>query len=222
MLEQLPLPAVIAGCQQQTECFRRDGVSDPRFCHELWRRAIDLHDADAWKALVEQYSGLIRDRLQQAGLDGETIEEALQQTFVSLWLKSRAGEFSAQGRTLAEVLQYLSNRMRYSMITVRRQQHALALSEGGAVDAIAAEDRIDAIDATLDAQALFADIRVSVQPVEWRVLQLRYMEDLPPREIAIVLALPVEEIYVILADVKRRLRARPDLQQLRRRSEDTT
>jgi RNA polymerase sigma factor (sigma-70 family) len=216
MLEQLPLPAVIAGCQQQTECFRRSGVSDPRFCRELWRRAIDLQEPDAWQALVEQYSALVRDRLQQAGLDDETVEEALQQTFVNLWLKSREGVFSTEGRTLAEVLQYLLNSMRYSVIAVRRQQRDLSLQASAGTDALA-EDHTPEVDARLDAQKLLTHIRAELKVHEWCVLQLRYREEMPPREIATVLGLTVDQVYLILADVKRSLRARSDLQVLRDR-----
>jgi RNA polymerase sigma factor (sigma-70 family) len=216
MLEKLPLPAVIAGCQQQTECFRRNGVSDPRFCHELWRRAIDLHEPDAWQALVEQYSALVRDRLQQAGLDDEMREEALQQTFVNLWLKSRAGVFSTEGRTLAEVLQYLLNSMRYTLLAVRRQQRDLSLQASAGTDALA-EDHTPEVDARLDTQKLLTHIRAELKIHEWCVLQLRYVEDLPPREIATVLEMTVDQVYLILADVKRRLRTRSDLQMLRDR-----
>jgi RNA polymerase sigma factor (sigma-70 family) len=116
------------------------------------------------------------------------------------------------------VLQYLLNSLRYTVVALRRQQRALSLSEDSVVDTVAAEDTITAVEAALDARAILARICAGMRPAERRVLQLRYAEDLPPREIATVLALPVEQVYLILADVKRRLRTRSDLQILRDRS----
>jgi RNA polymerase sigma factor (sigma-70 family) len=212
MLEKLPLPEVIAGCRKQTECFRRNGVGESHFCLELWRRAIDLHESEAWQALVEQYSGLVRYRLRQTGLDEETVEEAVQQTFVNLWLKSREGMVSAIGRTLPEVLQYLLNTMRFAVIAVRRQQRDLPLREGTAAYQLASQDGTADTDTLLDARVLLARIHAELYPHEWRVLQLRYLAELPPREIATVLSMPVDQVYLVLASVKRRLRARADIQ----------
>jgi RNA polymerase sigma factor (sigma-70 family) len=214
MLEQLPLPAVLAACREQTERYRCGAANDARFCLELWRRALDLHDPDAWYALVDQYSALIGERLRAGGFDNTLIEETIQQTFINLWLKSRAGAFSAEGRTLPEVLQYLLNCMRYTAVAVRRQQRDLPLQASADSDAVA-RDRTSEVDARLDAQKLLAHIRAELKLHEWCVLQLRYLEDMPPREIATVLGMTVDQIYLILADIKRRLRARSDLRRLR-------
>jgi RNA polymerase sigma factor (sigma-70 family) len=216
MFRQLPLSEIIAGCRQHTERFQRGEASDSRFCLELWRRALDLRDTEAWCGVIDQYSPSVRRRVQyRTILDEATVAEVVQQTFVTVWLKSHTGAFSIQGRSLAEVLQYLLNSARYALIAVRRQHHDSVPLEDVTDPGVLSADSMADLDVRIDNATLLAHIRREVTANEWKVLQLRYAENLPPREIAALVGISVDQVYGMLADVKRRLRGKSTIRQWR-------
>jgi len=62
------------------------------------------------------------------------------------------------------------------------------------------------IERTIDARALLMRVRGQVTQHEWHIFWLRFGRELPPREIATLLGISVDEIHMILASAKRRLR----------------
>ena len=202
----LPLPLLLPACREHLARFRRGADSDPRFCLELFRRAIDVQDSEAWRGLVELYRPLLLARLQQRGIALEMAEEAMQEAFVTLWLKSTTSAFSTCDHTLPQVLHYLWSGVRFALIKLRRQQHDLPLAPE--FTSIGNEIVVERV---LDAQALLVHIRKLVTIQDWEVLWLRFGQELSPREIAVRLGMPVEHVYLTLASAKRRLRSDPQL-----------
>jgi RNA polymerase sigma factor (sigma-70 family) len=211
-VDAIPLPQLLSACREHLARFRHGAESDPQFCLELFRRALDAHDPDAWHGLVELYQPLLSARLRQRGVAPEMAEEAVQEAFVALWLKSNSGAVSTSGQTLAQVLNYLWGSIRFALIKLRRQQHDVPLAPDCPLELefTSTGDETTVVRA-LDAQALLARIRKLVTAHEWQALWLRFGRELPPREIAVQLAIPVEEVYFTLASAKRRLRSDPQL-----------
>jgi len=210
--DMLPLPLLMLACREHLARFRRGADNDPRFCLELFRRALDAQDHDAWRGLVDLYRPLLLARLQQRGVAPDLAEEAVQEAFVTLWLKSTTGAFSTCDHTLAQVLHYLWSGVRFALIKMRRQQYDVSLAPDSPLESeFASTGNETVVEQTLDARALLARIRKLVMAQEWEVLWLRFGQELPSREIAGRLSVPVEEVYLMLASAKRRLRSDPQL-----------
>jgi len=211
-LDTLPLPQLLSACREHLGRFRRGAESDPEFCLELFRRALDARDPDAWHGLVDLYQPLLFARLRQRGIAPDLAEEAVQEAFVALWLKSEGGAVSTCGQTLAQVLNYLWGSVRFALIKLRRQQQDVPLAPdcplGSEFTSTGDETTIER---ALDAQALLTRIRTLVTAPEWQVLWLRFGQELPPREIAMQVGIAVEEVYITLASAKRRIRNDPQL-----------
>jgi hypothetical protein len=109
----------------QPNC-ERGAENDPRFCLELFRRALDGRDSEAWRGLVELYQPMLLARLQQRGVAPDLAEEALQEALVALWQRSECGRFSTGQYTLAQVLNYLWGSVRFALIKLRRQQREIS------------------------------------------------------------------------------------------------
>ena len=86
--EQLSLDDLERGCAEQTALFFRREASDPRFCFELFRRAIGQRDGRAWQAVYAQYQALVRGWVQQHTAFAASGEEAgyfVNRAFERMW-----------------------------------------------------------------------------------------------------------------------------------------
>ena len=61
----LDLGEVIRRCAQETDRFFRRERVDPRYCFELFRRALVLQDQGAWDAIYTQYAPLVLNWVEQ-------------------------------------------------------------------------------------------------------------------------------------------------------------
>src|SRR5215212_2300855 len=197
VLDAIPLTQLLLSCDEQIDRFRRRAESDPRFCLELFRRAIDTLGHEAWRGLIELYRPLLIARLKRDGIDPEIAEEAVQEACFMLWLKSDAGMFSTRERTLAEVLSYLWGSVRFARIKLQRQQRDLPLLvDNEAQVPLPPIESSATIERMIDARALLIRVRVRVTQHEWQIFWLRFARELPPREIATRLGVSVEEIHL--------------------------
>ena len=210
-LDTLPLPHLLTACRDQLGRFRRGAESDARFGLELFRRAIDAQDPDAWHALIELYRPLLLARLLQQGIAPDLAEDAVQEAFVALWSKSDSGAVSTCEHTLAQVLNYLWGSVRFALIKLRRQQHDIPLAAEREPPPLLIATGSETVEQTFDARRALARIRTLVTAHEWWILWLRFGQELPPREIATRLGIPVADIHTTLASAKRRLRNDPQL-----------
>jgi DNA-directed RNA polymerase specialized sigma24 family protein len=171
----MPLPQLLLACREHLGRFRRGAENDPRYCLELFRRAVDARDGDAWHGLVDLYRPLLLSRLLQRGVAPDLAEEAVQEAFVALWLKSEGRAFSTYDHTLAQVLNYLWGSVRFALIRLRRQQREIALeTDGEAHPRLTSSGDETLIESTLDARALLRRVRKLVTAHEWQVLWLRF------------------------------------------------
>jgi RNA polymerase sigma factor (sigma-70 family) len=177
---------------------------DPRYCLELFRRAIAGRDAAAWSALYAQYQALVRHWLGRA----PDPDDLVQETFLRFHRAATADRFTAgEFPTLGSVLAFLRTTAVNLLINERRrlerERRGLGMrweprgddpngenpEPGGgpstaSFDALgkgAAPDYLAGV-----AQQELADHIHSLVPdeTEWLALRLSYEYDLPPREIA--------------------------------------
>jgi hypothetical protein len=108
--QDLPLGSLILQCREQTERYLRREENDPSSGYELWRRAIQLRNHEAWEAIYNIYRPFVRNWLQKQTtrlnlLDFE--EEALiNGVFFRILRFIKADSFD-KFPTLAAILKYL-------------------------------------------------------------------------------------------------------------------
>src|SRR5262245_32017556 len=78
-LDATPLPQLMHDGGKRLELFCRGESNDPRFCLELFRRALDAHDQEAWHGLVDLFQPLLLARLRRLEIVPELAEEAVQE-----------------------------------------------------------------------------------------------------------------------------------------------
>ena len=108
-LRRLPVAGLAQRCAQETERFFKRQTYDPRFCYELFRRALEDRNEQAWECLYAQYSPLVTGWVQQHSIFAATGEEAAyfaNRAFEKLWTSLPAERF---GRfpDLKSILRYL-------------------------------------------------------------------------------------------------------------------
>ena len=105
----LPLASIAHRCAQETERFFQHESHDPRFCFELFRRAILEHEPLAWELIHTQYQPLVTRWVQRHPafeVSGEEIQYFVNRTFEKLWVAltpEKFGRFS----DLQPLLRYL-------------------------------------------------------------------------------------------------------------------
>ncbi|MEM1211793.1 MAG: RNA polymerase sigma factor [Planctomycetota bacterium] len=98
-------------------------------------RAAAGGDAQAWRAVVEAYSGRVFGLLLQRCKDRELAEELTQDTFVKLVIQLRSdGGYEERGRFEPWLFRIAMNKLRDEMRRRGRQASSMDMSPGGARD----------------------------------------------------------------------------------------
>ncbi len=119
---KLDLPALIAGCASESASSHVTGkpVEEEGHCFELFRRAFDKQDPDAWEAVHRQYFRLL---LSWIGPQREEAEELVNCVFTKFWHSCTRKPFSHCCAHVGQVLQYLRKcALSVRLDQVRRQQ----------------------------------------------------------------------------------------------------
>ncbi len=191
-----PHVAILSVDDLAARCRRESAAAaerrDPRYCLELFRRAIVGLDGAAWTAIYAQYHALVRHWL--GGI--HNADDLVQETFLRLHRavpaeRFTAGEFPTLGSVLAFMHTTAVNLLINERRRIERERRALGPRLEPRRDAPDAEDSKPAGSFTPDylagvARQELADRVRSLVPdeTEWLVLRLSYEYELPPREIA--------------------------------------
>jgi DNA-directed RNA polymerase specialized sigma24 family protein len=211
VLHGLPLSRVAERCQRESALYARHLDHDPRFCFELFRRAIAEGDNRAWAAVYTQYthySPIARLWVEGHSLfraTGEDPEYFVNRAFERMW-SALDGEKLARFDSLAALLRYLKMCVN-SAITdyIRaRQREDLPLEE-------AYQHPAPPIDLNGLREAELWRVLAARLPEERERIALycRYVLGMKPNEIYAdypQLFGSVKEIYNILQLILRRLR----------------
>lgn len=108
-LTALTLAGIAHRCSQETERFFRRLEHDPRYCFELFRRAVTERSQAAYELLYRQYQALVFSWIERhpsmAGLDEET-QYFVNRTFEKMWRALTPAKFE-RFPDLKSLLSYL-------------------------------------------------------------------------------------------------------------------
>ncbi len=222
---QYPLERLRDLCTQETARFRKHADSDPRYCHELFRRAILEEDQVAWGMLYEHYQAQVTRWIRRHPSYDAVAEEAqffVNRAFENFWKAfSQNPQKFGQFPELKHLLRFLQV-CTHNLITdhlrarARRRVEALEvlpeptdMGAGADVEQLSLgrqqnEDCWRAIRAKLNSEE------------EYQVFYARFVLDMKPREM--MERLPdafgnVRAIYRILERVLERLRRDDELRE---------
>lgn len=211
VLRRLPLARVAERCQGESALYARRLDHDPRFCFELFRRAIAEGDSRAWSAVYTQYahySPVARAWVESHSLfraTGEDPEYFINRAFERMWSALDAEKF-ARFDNLAALLRYLKmcvNSAITDYVRARRRED-LPLEEAYQHPAPPVD-----LDGLREAE-LWRVLATRLPDERERVtLYCRYVLGMKPKEICAdypQLFESVKEVYNILQLILRRLR----------------
>ena len=108
-LAALSQAALVRRCMAESESYYRSRPYDPRYAHELLRRALVLRDEQAWEHVYLLYSPLVESWVRRSGAfagSGESSEFFVGAAFTKFWRAMTPDRF-ASFPTLAALLHYL-------------------------------------------------------------------------------------------------------------------
>jgi hypothetical protein len=220
-LQTLTLADIARRCAHETELYFQRKSYDPRYCFELWRRAIVDRDQLAWEHVYHQYCPLVAGWVKRNPAflsSGEEAQYFVNRAFERLWAALTPGKFS-RFQHPKFVLQYL--KMCVNSVILDEVRVAKRALVGSQADAASQEGR--ASSPTIEGQALalvdqeefWAEIEARLRDEkEWRVVYGSFVLALKPREILAQhkdTFRDIEEVYRIKANVLARLARDPKL-----------
>ncbi len=127
----LALAGVSRRCAQESDLFFKRQENDPRFCFELFRRAICERQAGAWELVYRQYSPLVSRWVQRHSLFNALDEEVdyfVSGAFQKMWVVLTPDKF-VQFPDLKSVLRYLQMCVHSVLVDHMRRQERASLLE---------------------------------------------------------------------------------------------
>jgi len=183
----LPVVDLAERCAEEMARYRRRQEYDPRFCYELFRRALVQRHEGAWGALYGQYHRLVHRWLGNVPGDSDDL---VNQAFERFWRALAPDRFD-DFATLGDLLEYLRRCAQSIAIDARRreerqrveQQALIQMHKAGAVhnrDLLAG--RI--LDAIAGEQLYAQVLKCLNDPQERLVFRASFEWDLKPGTIA--------------------------------------
>jgi RNA polymerase sigma factor (sigma-70 family) len=170
-------------CAQETARYLRHETTQDCYGLELFRRAISQRDDDAWAAIYERYSGLVRHWL---GSTVEETDEAVAATFVRFW-RAMDAEKVAHFSSLAALLQYLKRCAQATRLDSERAVRTRPREEplSNVVALLPLPDDVETVVAAqVEAESLWRTIHSCLEDRQERaIVYLSYVAGLSPREI---------------------------------------
>lgn len=185
----LPLMSVGRRCAQESDLFFKRQDNDPRFCFELFRRALGERQAEAWELIYRQYTPLVSRWVQRHSLFSALDEEVdyfVNGAFQKMWTVLIPEKF-AQFPDLKAVLRYLQMCVHSVLVDHMRRQERARLFE-------------DEVEDTTPRRAPLPEEEVLdrvAQSELWQQLLLRLKDDKERQVVygTFVLALKPRDIY---------------------------
>jgi DNA-directed RNA polymerase specialized sigma24 family protein len=189
-------------------------------CYDLFRRAIEQRDADAWADIGRQYRGLLAAWAAQSSarnMIAELPEDIADQAFARAWAALSSAQFSAFPH-IASLLAYLRTCVRATVIDHAReqasQQRAAQSIESSGVSAAPEQAVLEELDRT-ELWQLIMDMTNSLQ--EQIIVRECLVYALPPRTIQARhpdIFADVMHVYRVKRNLINRFQRNRDLQQL--------
>lgn len=220
--EQLPLSTVGRRCSQETANFRSRAPFDPRYCLELFRRAVLHRDQQAWELIYAQYRAQVMSWIRRHPLIGMLDEEApyyANRAFERLWSVMTPEKWQSFS-DLKGILRYLQLCVHSVIVDAARSKEQARIAE-----TLEVEEELEPADdrPPVEEQVLSRARRQELwqwlcdqlrDEREYRLVYAKFVLGLKPPEL--VAQYPeafsdVREVYRLTESVMNRLRNSPEL-----------
>ncbi len=154
-LDALNVVGLSTACQEQSNLYFARQSFDPKYCYELFRRAIVSQSDEAWTAVYQQYTPLVKswihkNSLWQSQQAAHDIDEVVNRVFAKMWRCISIEKFTSFA-DLASLLRYLQMCVHSELVDIGR---------------VAARHT-----AVLESETLFADAESDVPSEEYQAHQ---------------------------------------------------
>jgi hypothetical protein len=159
-LQRLTIARIVDRCAQETVLFFQRHSYDPRYCFELFRRAITDHDQHAWTAIYGQYRSLVVGWVQRhPGFEssGEEVDYFANSAFEKMWTSIGPDRF-VHFSDLKSLLRYLQMCVHSVLVDHNRMRE---------------QETVD-----IEDEALAGEIKIQVPATEDVVLERVHREEL--------------------------------------------
>ncbi|MFN2136862.1 MAG: hypothetical protein ACK2UK_12960 [Candidatus Promineifilaceae bacterium] len=190
-LKALTISSLAHRCERATDRFFQGLPFDEACCLELFRRALEEKDDQAWGVILVRYDGLVRSwihRHPSSSVADEDQDYFLNRTFDKFWyaFKRDARKFG-RFATLSALLQYLKL-CAYTAVQeyVERQMrpYDLPISELPVEALSARSEGITGLNDRLAARSLWAYIEATLKTEQERIVAEGFLlYDMKPREV---------------------------------------
>lgn len=226
-IRQLEIYALSESCRQQGENFRRRQPSDPRYCFELFRRALtQAEDAEAaWTLIIVQYEGqLLRWARSHSAFSrcGEEPEYITNGAIIRFRKAITPQKLAERFTTLGALLQYLKLCVGSEILDLvrleKKQAYASNLEDAPEIAERLPDHRAAQLDANLLVTDLWRTITAETKsPQEQIIAECAFVLDMSSHQILGQFPKQfnnIKEVYRVKENLLRRLRRNRDLQQL--------
>lgn len=142
VLHTLQLDDLAAECTAQAQRFRELGAdeADPRYCYELFRRAVVDRDEGAWLHVYTTYEQQVIRWVRQCGnyhATGQDAEFFVSIIYTKFWRAVRPEQFTERMPTLGAVLAYLKCCVQTTLIDyIRSRRRDTMLEDLGELERV--------------------------------------------------------------------------------------
>ena len=221
-LNQLTIAGLAQHCAHETDLFFQRQSYDPRFCYELFRRAIADRNEQAWECIYIQYHALVTGWVHKHLMFAATGEEPayfVNRAFEKLWASLPAERF---GRfpDLKAVLRYLQMCVHSVIIDYVRTTDRAEQEKDVDSQTVAGPDTQDHVLDHVQRQEFWRWLNAHLHDEKERiVVHGSFVLNLKPRDLYDQyphLFSDVDEVYRVKQNVMVRLRRDPELEQFLR------
>jgi hypothetical protein len=216
--QQMALADLAGWCAHQTELYFQHQNHDPRYCFELFRRAIREHDQHAWETICLQYQPLVAGWVKQHSTfesGGEEVQYFVNGAFAKIAVTLTPDKFGGF-LDIGSLLRYLKMCVHSVIVDYNRlaEQECLApledASEEGTPDLSPEEQTMD----RSNRQAFWDLVNARLNDEKERAaIYGSFVLALKPRELQGLFPnrfSDVDEIYCVKQNVIARLRRDPE------------
>jgi DNA-directed RNA polymerase specialized sigma24 family protein len=212
--------------QRHADNLRGGGIATPEsvlsdaVCYDLFRRAIEQRDADAWADIGRRYRGLLAAWAAQSSarsMSAEQPEDIADQAFARAWAALSSAHFSAFPH-IASLLAYLRTCVRATVIDHAREQASQLRAVQSIESAVVSTAPEQAVLEELDRTEIWRLImRMTSNLQEQIIVRESMVYALPPRAIQARhpdMFADVLQVYRVKRNLINRFQRNRELQQL--------
>ena len=191
-LQQMAVGDLAQRCAQETDLYFTHQDYDSRYCFELFRRAIQNKDQNAFKVVWVQYEPLVArwvekwmDRHPDLPFFQEETQDFIAQAFERFWISFTPAKFD-KSHSLAAVLRYLQMCVNGAITDAWRKARRIQLEQDAREEEQELSEPEPSPEELLQSDEFWQLIKKKAkEPKEYVVVYASFHLDLSPREILV-------------------------------------